>query len=285
MLLQDILLEQNSVVQCVYYLELFSGGIMKKILIFVSMILILLTGCDPSYVESSPELYTVVANNILGAGMSRWEYTYVIEEDSYGRVMFLYTATPSSNIYLGPIYAVCICQKSDNEYTYYYEDDCFFVCVNAEELVNRGTVTRLLENISQNDIDELKLRNDWEKELNEEKMTVSRSFKQFNDKEEYKSGSQHYKAALNAVKCPDGYRLWYYIICSDKAGRQLIWIQEKKSDGTSTNLEDIRNFLVIVGKNGEVESDDCILELTTEHLYDYRDIVKEFKAENNWNKN
>ena len=50
------------------------------------MLLALLTGCDPSgYQSPNPELYSVVANTLIGAGSSHFEHTSIIEEDSYGR--------------------------------------------------------------------------------------------------------------------------------------------------------------------------------------------------------
>lgn len=50
------------------------------------MLLALLTGCDPSgYQSSNPELYSVVANTLIGAGSSHFEHTNIIERESYGR--------------------------------------------------------------------------------------------------------------------------------------------------------------------------------------------------------
>lgn len=241
----------------------------------------MLAGCDPSgYLDSNSELYTVIANNVLGAGSFDTESTSIIEEDSYGRIMFFYTGGRGySNIYHEQICIIGICQKSDDKYTYYYEDDCFFVCKDLGEWSKVSDILPLI----QDELEELKKLNDWNKEFNESKMTSAEIVKNFVDKPEYHDGSQHYKTALSTIKCSEGYSLDYYIVCSDKAGRQLILIQEKPRDSTeSYELEDVRTFLVIVTNSGYV-SKDSILELTPEQLYNYRDIIKEFKVSNNWN--
>lgn len=213
---------------------------------------------------------------VLGAGSSEFESISIIEEDSYGRIMFYYAGV-DSNIYKKRLRIICICQKSSKKYTYYYEDDCFFVCKDLGDWSNVSDILPLV----QDELEELKELNDWDNELDESKMTSAKIVKNFRDKPEYHDGSQHYKTALSTIKCSEGYSWDYYIMCSDKAGRQLILMQEKPNDSTvSDELEDVRTFLVIVSNEEYVSK----RELTSEELYDYRDIIKEFKAANNWNK-
>lgn len=231
------------------------------------------------YGGTKPELYTVIANNVLGAGSSEFESISIIEEDSYGRVLFFYAGN-YSNIYQKKLRIISICQKSDNKYAYYYEDDCFFVCEDFEASLSISEILPLV----QDELEELKNLNDWNQELNESKMTSAKIVKNFTQKLEYHDDSQHYKTALSSVKCSEGYSWDYYIMCSDKFGRQLILMQENPNDATVSNqLEDVRTFLVIVPNSGYV-SKKSVLELTAEQLYDYRDIIKDFKESNNWNK-
>lgn len=258
-------------------------GLMKKINIFILIVLsstlIFLTGCDVrGYGGSYPELYAVIANNSLGAGSSYLESISIIEEDSYGRIMFFYSGN-DSDVYKNMIDIVGICQKSDKKNTYYYEDDCFFVCKGFDDGLKLSDILPLV----QNDIDKLKKLNDWNKELDESKMTSAEKVKNFINKPELNTSL--YQIALSAVECSEGYEWNYYIMCSDKVGRQLILMQERRIDYEPSELEEIKTILVIVSNDGKVDSVNGILELTPEQLYDYRDVMKEFKAANHWNSN
>lgn len=83
----------------------------------------------------------------------------VLEKDTYGRIMFIYSAP--SVITEQNESAVVICQKKTNDFVYFYEDICYeFV---ETEITNENT--KFLE---------IKDRNDWNKPLSDEKMTFRR---------------------------------------------------------------------------------------------------------------
>ncbi len=76
----------------------------------------------------------------------------VLEEDEYGRILFLYTAP---NVITDKNETVAIiCQKNTKENVYFYENDCY----------------KLLSENSY-DLSQLKQSNDWNQPLNENKMT------------------------------------------------------------------------------------------------------------------
>ncbi len=76
----------------------------------------------------------------------------VLETDSYGRILFEYTAT--SMISHKKETALVVCQKHDDNFVYYYEDRCYYLGDSSEEAILA-----------------LKTKNDWNKELNHSKLS------------------------------------------------------------------------------------------------------------------
>lgn len=126
----------------------------KKSLYVLFVILVLLSGCK----GVSKELQLGVCGSYAVPGMSCTDlkgenYTYeVLEEDSRGRVLYTYV---TKNVVSGSKEtALIICQHTDGEYVYFYEDVCFLIGDYNEE-----------------DIEQIKERNDWDKALDYDKMT------------------------------------------------------------------------------------------------------------------
>ena len=115
------------------------------------------------YDSNNMELYTIAAFSIPYADDMGTSIT-TIESDNYGRVLFqvqfgyslfYHESSDAKNNWL---YAYGICQKSDQERTYYYEDDCFQIYKNKDEFTIK----------QQNELKEL---NDWGSPLIMDKMT------------------------------------------------------------------------------------------------------------------
>lgn len=130
-------------------------------------VLVLFTGCftlEPKpYDKNNMELYTIAAYSIPYAD-EMGTTIQIVDKDDYGRVLFqirfgtqlLYRQTDFSDNYL---YAYAICQKSDRNRTYYYEDDCLRVYNTSAEF-------------TEYEQEELKELNDWNKPLSNDKMTA-----------------------------------------------------------------------------------------------------------------
>jgi len=85
-------------------------------------------GSNFEYTGDRPELYSVAINSILGVqgfAPSSWgpvrPSIIVLDEDSYGRVMFLYYESS----FISPVNIV-IMQKVDGDYVYFYPHYNFF---------------------------------------------------------------------------------------------------------------------------------------------------------------
>lgn len=144
-----------------------SGGRQMKLktnkiaFIFLGIVAVILLGyliytaiCPPTHLENNV-LQIAGSYSIPGMqdpdlkGSSQIE---VLERDSYGRILYSYSCYNS--ITAKDVVAIAICQKSDRDYVYFYEDICY-----------------ILGEYEDGDVDALKATNDWESPYNESKMS------------------------------------------------------------------------------------------------------------------
>lgn len=143
---------------------------MKKIrlviIIFASIYACFLTGCTyKGYSGDHIDLYTVAINSVLwnnGHSFSADKYAdpqiEIIDSDMYGRTMFTYY----EKYYAGAdisFSALIICQKSNENDVFYYEDINYIV---KEQLL----YTESTKKFDTWEIEQLKTGNDWNQEIN-----------------------------------------------------------------------------------------------------------------------
>lgn len=145
---------------------------MKKLSALVLLLvltLLILTGCYSGYSGEHTDLYTIAINSILwtlghsfGADFYIDSEIEVLERDQYGRILFTYYERSYSGDNIS-FSSLVICQSSNEHYAFYYEDVNFIVKEQATDIpwpVNEFT---------NEEIEQLKLANDWNKPLNLEK--------------------------------------------------------------------------------------------------------------------
>ena len=109
------------------------------------------------------DLYTIAAFSVVGAD-NMGTSVEPIETDAYGRTLFLATIWNPifypgySNKSESRVYAFGIQQKANGRFTYYYEDDCFFICLSPEDF-------------TEEEQNRLKEQNDWDQPLDQKKLT------------------------------------------------------------------------------------------------------------------
>lgn len=134
---------------------------MKKIILFLTIIALLLAGCDAGYSGTSAgasdydyALSVIQASVPYIGGMDlRLDSIKLLETDAYGRNLFVYEMGLSS------ISALLIIQKTDEKFVYYYEDLCYLI-QNTDA-----------QDFSGNDKDLIKNNNSWNQPLDESLMT------------------------------------------------------------------------------------------------------------------
>ena len=145
---------------------------MKKIrllLLLLMFTLLFLTGCTyKGYSGDNSDLYTVAINSVLwnnGHSFSADQYANpqieIIEEDAYGRTMFMYY----EKYYAGAdmsFSALIICQSSNGNEVLYYENVNYIIKEQA-------LYTQNLTEFENEEIEQLKAANDWNKEIDLDK--------------------------------------------------------------------------------------------------------------------
>ena len=133
----------------------------RKIGLIIAAIFIcvfLFSACQPyQYYGKHPELYSVFGSAVPGSATfdSFVGKVKIVETDSYGRVLFSYDESMpyySRSKDDSLIYGYAICQHYDGKQSYYLRDVCF-------------EIDSSLKNITEERIEKLKQRNNWDQPL------------------------------------------------------------------------------------------------------------------------
>lgn len=147
---------------------------MKRIIILILLIALFICGCDAGYNRySAGATDYYAATHVINKHVPcppyldlRLDSINLLETDEYGRELFCYEIMESRiNIFL-------ILQKTEEVFTYYYEDDCY-------------AFTHFDSDISEQEMNTLKERNDWGNPINQEKMVRMSYAKQHAGKSEF----------------------------------------------------------------------------------------------------
>lgn len=280
-------------------------SISRKIFAVIALICIMLgilclTSCGYwGYDGAHIELYTVAVNNVFGISgyTSNGEISYdpdidVIYKDDYGRILFFYDECYGVGNDYGMAFAVM--QKSDDKYVYYYQDACYVPHFDENyhgEKTEDRVATAL--KISEKAIEELKERNDWNKELKLDKCTRARIVE---EKPEGKIGvnttsfdDEIYEyAKANGYKGSDDSPTRRFEFCnSDANGKELYRVVCMFSDYNvyDEHMTEWREYAVIVDTDGSIFKNTVITQDAIAEIKDntqYYDIVKDLKAANGW---
>jgi hypothetical protein len=173
-----------------------------------------------------------------------------VEEDSYGRILFVYSAP--NVITQKTESALVVCQKLDKEYVYFYEDICYIPLSD-----------------SNNAIALLKEQNDWDCPLEDTKMSKRAnhiSFDLFIVTDSTLSYSDAIDTICDALKVEQAQIRALQFIDMDSAGNELFWCRTAANDG----------YMLLIASNRDVavlEVSDCAAS---------GKMIADFKAENNW---
>lgn len=235
--------------------------------VVISVILLLsmpfvLTGCyryGDDYQGEYPDLYSVAIHSI--AGTSGFYFSEVkadsrinlLENDSNGRTLFSYYENTIISTY-----SLVISQKTENGYVYFYPDYNF--------------ISSSADVFSEEQIEQLKEKNDWNKEMNEDKcakVEIIRNKSKGPISE--KDIAELYDLALG----DDAYLSKYSVdfIITDLYGRALYTGTGK----TSSN----RAVVMLFNPDGSHNGSTSVMEL--KNYYSYQEELKAFKERNHWN--
>ena len=242
----------------------------------VILAMLCLTGCEPAankYYGPNVDCFTIAANNILGLSPLFCQ-TALLDEDSYGRQIFVYLGGYPAPPGGADLLAVLISQKADEKYVYYYPDDCFILYEKSLPYYtsDEEMVSAVKAMVPAADLQALEEKNDWGKPFDESrcaKKVISRT----NDRGRVTNSSM--LKFYRSVGYVDPYSSIQYFtyMTSDDYNRQIYF---SRLDDAGKNY--IGAYAVMFSPGGRINSMKI-----TDFLH-YQDAMKEFKIKNNWNK-
>jgi len=250
---------------------------LTKVVSVIVLIALVFSGCfsskDPDdYHGEYPELYSVAIHSLLGSfGYSQSERKLdstiiIFEADEYGRQLFFY--------YEGTIidkYSLIISQKNDDYYSYFYPDFNFISFTEDDLLLAKYDFMELY-NQSDEEIEELKRKNDWGMEIDLDKCVKAEIV---HKKSEGPVNNRTLLELYNKVLGEDAYGISHIeFFITDDYGRSIYFGYGKPSSE--------RYIVMLFKPDGTYDESKCVMELTD--LYSYQNELKEFKELNDWNK-
>jgi len=281
-------------------LSVFSG-----LVLFFGWISLTGTPSSYGYVGEHIDLSTEVKNSILGAEYGWESEIYVIDEDSLGRRMFVFLGT-ASTVSGGPyetygrLLGILIVQYSDKEYVYYYPDNNFLLFKYEDwfsEYPRYPNTEALLKEFADNpdiadEVERLKVLNDWEKPLNASKLTrvtLSRWDKDKDTKDGLVSEQSMLwvfdqiveKSGLTEVGNSRNYiSNSFHYLTSDDYGRHIYYLDLRRSSEYIEDHEPLASYVIMFNADGSVDLVYGVMEL--KDLWNYQDELRAFKKQNNW---
>lgn len=226
-------------------------------------IILSLVSCNPfsPYITHNTPYYTIVLNSILEYTGDDKDEIRVIETDSQGRVLFNFETW---SFYSQYDYLV-ICQKYDDEMVYYYSEDCFLMKKSKKEFTSE-------------DYDYLKRLNDWDKELDSEKMVSAKIQDTYPPKwEEGRLDS------ISVIQEYCNYSPKIINVIFDDYGRQLHYLCDfdiKTCEASYYN--ECLHYSVLFDADGSYDSEEDVLVI--EDFEESLSDIRQLKESNNWNK-
>ena len=242
---------------------------MKKIIVVLSICLLFLTGCHDTnrYYGKYPEYFSIAASSLLGISGSEFDTVEVLEQDMQGRILFSFSS-PGISMQRGKdsgLYSVMICQKTDDTYSYFYPD-YHFVVRNKDEEITEG------------EINSLKERNDWNREIDNSKM-VHVKFTCKKDNIGGITGEDRDETKIFDGKVDDEKEQVQMIRLGIDGKKRSLYLASILIHGEKSYICE-RSYLVILNADYTYDSRICLQEV--EDIWNYQDQLKAFKELNDW---
>lgn len=250
---------------------------MKKIIrcLIIIVLIPLLVSCRDTdiYRGNDPELHSVALESIVGSRSDWMNEVLRMEEDAYGRVLFAFFG---ANLYWTvngqeDVLAIVIAQKTDSNFAYYYDSSNATSVISIHNLDEELTLKLLESYFDEEDIEELKVKNDWNKPINDKllfrtevtrKKTCDVLARELRPNEYLIEGKPDY----GFIQCYG----------KDRNGYKLVSILTELTDDR-TGLDAV--YLLIVNQSHELISPDAVMRITD--IFDL-EAIKRFKEENGW---
>ena len=234
----------------------------KGAFLLAALWLCLLSGC--LYDVRYRDLYQQVSSNVLcanGVYDGQAIAIDVLEEDSYGRQLFQYSMYVAATSQYERICVVAIRQKATLRDVYFYEDTGFLVAEDFSAIDQRAVA-------------ELKLQNDWEQPLQQEKLSKRR----MDAPRQFLDGVP--AAFRQAVPTAAGASISADYVDADGKGKILYYVYVYQTGEAEGRRAGERSYIAILHADGTYDADTWIAEL--EDIYGYQEQLHALKLANGW---
>ena len=264
----------------------------KSIILSVCLLFcsVQLCGCSDykEYEGEYKDLYTEACYSLIcHEGFLRSEDIHqsaidLIEEDNYGRKLFSYYEEQWYSTADGQKYilSLLICQKSDDDYVYYYPDINYYSVTT--QYINVGHydshrpthVSDPLSKFKEEEIYAIKMKNDWNKEFREEKCIRE---KIITNKKEIEIDKTLLDGICNDILSKEDYShlASYRFLCEDEYGRKIYGFNL-----IVRSREYHRYFAVIL--NPDMTYDRQTFSVEIYGPFNCQNELQELKLKNNW---
>ncbi len=249
---------------------------MKKFIryLIVMTLIPLIASCRDLYLYqgNNPELYSVALESVIGSRSYVMNQVLRIEEDTYGRVLFAFFGDfiYGENSDQSDAIAIVIAQKTDSNFAYYYDSSNSIAAISLHSLDEELTLKLIESYFDEEDIEELKVKNDWNKPMNNKLL--------FRTEVTRKKTCNVNDRDLLPYKDLLGGNLYHGIQCygKDRNGYMLVSVESELSNQSSRTFV---IYLMIVNKDHELISPDAVMRVTD--IFDM-EAIKQFKEANGW---
>lgn len=192
----------------------------------------------------------------------------IIEKDKYGRTMFTYYERYYAGAKLS-FSALIISQQSSEGYVYYYEDDNYII-------MKQELFAKEIQGFSDENLESLKLKNDWNKEVDLSKCVKKTITNRKPDIPSYREIIK--ESIFDEFNLSDKENnVFTHFLTADTKGDFIGYGSIMKRDGDEIYFA----FLVIIDN----EKLDKIHFFVSSNLYDYKNEFISFKESNGWHNN
>ena len=258
-----------------------------KMTLLILLVMLMLTSCiippfgvsDPPYTYAGdyPSLRSVAIFSLLGVSDYSSCDILVLEQDSYGRIMFAYLGmsytcgeydAPSEKLWKESLLAVLICQSASETTATFFDDTNYLLYrLDSEESLSDQLIADCFTEVS---IADLKTRNEWNDPPSERQtvtVEANRGQKLLLEHSEHGAVRSRFKNM--------GRKTYYSEYAQDTNGRVLCFVRLDEWGDSTNVLKD--GYLIIVEEDGKISAVSKVTD-----LWDYQEELVAFKSKNNW---
>jgi len=245
------------------------------------------------YTGSHPELYVVATHSLLGVPGGMGADVLILDEDDYGRILFAYidatSTTTSTASFSFSIVAVLVAQRTTETHSYFYDGINFilyeYIIRGAPRVSDFFDETFVMQRFTEEQLEELRAENSWNQELDEGRffrVPVSRRSKErYMTAVSVRARQEAYLAVVGETG--ENFRPGHGTPLSmDKNGNVIFFMRGSVRDSETNTMTRYPAFLFMFDNDGNLIEETGVMALPDENLWDYRELLIEFKAANGW---